>query len=191
LFAGAAFFFAVFAAPFVLSGRATFGGYIKLDDTATYLAMLDRAMQHGYNTAGLAPSTFEATLSTSLAYGYPLGSLLPLGVGRALVAQDAAWLWQPYLTVMAALLACGLYQLTVGLVASPRLRALVAFAGGQAARLFGYGIWGSVKEVVTSGVVLAALVVPGRLARTSARAAIFAAAIGSALLGVLSVGGAA
>jgi len=35
--------FVVFAAPFVLSGGATFGGYIKLDDTATYLAMLDRA----------------------------------------------------------------------------------------------------------------------------------------------------
>src|SRR6478736_5956528 len=45
--------FAVFAAPFVLSGQATFGGYIKLDDTATYLAMLDRAMGHGYDVAGL------------------------------------------------------------------------------------------------------------------------------------------
>ena len=97
--------FAVFAAPIVLSGRATFSGYIKLDDTATYLAMLDRAMQHGYDIAGLAPSTYEATLKTSLAYGYPLGSLVPVGVGRALVGQDAAWLWQPYLSFLAVVLA--------------------------------------------------------------------------------------
>ena len=153
--------FAVFAAPIVLSGHATFGGYIKLDDTATYLAMLDRAMQHGYETAGLPPSTYEATLSTSLAYGYPLGSLLPLGVGRELVSQDAAWLWQPYLACLAALLACGLYQLAVGVVGSPRLRALVAFGGGQAALLYGYALWGGVKELATAViVVLVAALVP-------------------------------
>src|SRR5215212_4762351 len=34
--------FAVFAAPIVLSGQATFPGYIKLDDTATWLAMTDQ-----------------------------------------------------------------------------------------------------------------------------------------------------
>jgi hypothetical protein len=191
--AAAAGVFAVFAAPFVLSGRATFGGYIKLDDTATYLAMLDRAMQHGYNTAGLPPSTFEATLSTSLAYGYPLGSLLPLGVGRALVAQDAAWLWQPYLTLMAALLACGLYQLAVGLVASPRLRALVAFGGGQAALLYGYALWGGVKELATAvlAVLVAALVVLSARKDVDARGTLPLAIAFSALLGVLSVGGAA
>ena len=100
--------YAVFAAPIGVSGRATFAGYIKLDDTATYLAMLDRAMQHGYNVAGLAPSTYEATLKTSLALGYPLGSLLPLGVGRALVPENTAWRWQPYLSFLAALLALGL-----------------------------------------------------------------------------------
>ena len=53
--------FGVFAAPVVLSGRATFAGYIKLDDTATYLAMTDRVMEHGRSLAGLAPSTYEAS----------------------------------------------------------------------------------------------------------------------------------
>ena len=38
--------FAVYAAPVVLSGQATFPGYIKLDDDSTFLANLDRAMQH-------------------------------------------------------------------------------------------------------------------------------------------------
>ncbi len=185
--------FAVFAAPFVLSGLATFGGFIKLDDTATYLAMLDRAMQHGYNTAGLPPSTYEATLSTSLAYGYPLGSLLPLGVGRELVAQDAAWLWQPYLTFMAALLACGLYQLVAGVVASPKLRALVAFGGAQAALLYGYALWGGVKELATAViVVLVAALVPATVGgEGEARSVVPLAAGFAALLAILSLGGAA
>src|SRR5215208_2677082 len=39
--------FAVYAAPIVLSGEATFAGYITLDDTATWLALIDRALEHG------------------------------------------------------------------------------------------------------------------------------------------------
>src|SRR4051812_4660680 len=84
--------FAVYAAPIVLSGQATFAGYIKLDDTATWMALTDRVMEHGRSLAGLAPSTYEATLHFNLAAGYPVGAFLPLGVGRELVGQDVAWL---------------------------------------------------------------------------------------------------
>ena len=47
--------FAVFAAPVVLSGDATFTGYIKLDDTATWLAITDRVMEHGRDLERPAP----------------------------------------------------------------------------------------------------------------------------------------
>src|SRR5919108_400842 len=77
--------FAVFAAPVVLSGDATFAGYIKLDDTATFLALTDRAIEHGRSLEGLAPSSYEAALAFNLHF-YPLGSLLPLSVGAV------AWL---------------------------------------------------------------------------------------------------
>ena len=75
--------FAVFAAPIVLSGEATFAGYIKLDDTATWFAITDRVMEHGRDLAGLAPSSYEATLD-SRSRGYPSGSL-PLGIGHELL----------------------------------------------------------------------------------------------------------
>jgi len=184
--------FAAFAAPVVLSGRATFAGYIKLDDTATYLAMLDRAIEHGYDVAGLAPSTYEATLNTSLAYGYPLGSLLPLGVSRPLVSEDAAWLWQPYLAFLAALLALGLYQLVSGLLRSPGLRALSAFVGAQAALLYGYALWGGVKELATAVmIVLGAGLIPVTVRNLdSARTVLPLALTCAAIVGVLSVGGA-
>ena len=44
--------FAVYAAPIVLSGQATFAGYIKLDDTATWMALTDRIMEHGRSLSG-------------------------------------------------------------------------------------------------------------------------------------------
>ena len=54
--------FAVFAAPVVLSGDPTFLGYVKLDDTATWLALTDHVMEHGHDLGYLEPSSYEATL---------------------------------------------------------------------------------------------------------------------------------
>src|SRR5947208_15515509 len=50
--------YAVFAAPIVLSGAATFAGYITLDDTATWLATPDRIMEHGRDLTGIPPPTY-------------------------------------------------------------------------------------------------------------------------------------
>jgi hypothetical protein len=84
--------FAAFAAPTVLAGKATFDGYIKLDDTATYFAMTDRVMTHARSLAGLDLSSYLRTLETTLQIGYPTGSLMPLGLGHVLLSYDLAWL---------------------------------------------------------------------------------------------------
>ncbi|MFL5911210.1 MAG: hypothetical protein ACJ768_11640 [Gaiellaceae bacterium] len=184
--------FAVFAAPIVLSGRATFGGYIKLDDTATYLAMTDRVMQHGRSLAGLAPSTYEATLATTLAIGYPTGSLMPLGLGHQLLRYDTAWLFQPYLAFLAALLALALYAVLEGTIASRPARAGAAFLAAQPAILYGYALWGGIKEL--AGALLLALIgalVPWTLEQgRGPRAALPLAAACATLVCVLSLPGA-
>jgi hypothetical protein len=148
--------YAVFAAPIVLSGGATFTGYIKLDDTATFLALIDRAMSHGRDLSGLAPSTYEATLAFNLPSGYPLGSMVPLGVTGQLIGQDNAWLYQPYLALVAAMLALTLYELVRPAIPSRAARAGVAFLASQSALLYGYVMWGGIKEV--AGALLIALV---------------------------------
>ncbi len=190
--AAAAGVFAAFAAPFVLSGRATFGGYIKLDDTATYLAMTDRVMEHGRSLAGLAPSTYEATLATTLAIGYPTGSLMPLGIGHQLLAYDSAWLYQPYLAFLAALLALAVYTVLGRVIVSGPLRAVAAFVAAQPAILYGYALWGGIKEV--AGALLLALIgtlLPWTLERERGpRAALPLAAACAAVVCVLSLPGA-
>src|SRR5205823_7355620 len=133
--------------------RATFDGYIKLDDTATYFAMTDRVMEHARSLAHLAPSTYEATLATSLSFGYPTGSLMPLGIGHRLLSYDIAWLYQPYLSFLAAMLGLSLYALLGRLIASRPWRALAAFLAAQSALLFGYALWGGIKELAGAGLL--------------------------------------
>ncbi len=148
--------FAFYAAPVVLSGDPTFAGYIKLDDTATWLTLVDHVMAHGRDISGLEPSSYQATLNANLPGGYPVGAFLPLGLGSRLTGSDVAWLVQPYMAAMASLLALCMYWLARPLLASAPLRALVAFGAAQAALLYAYSLWGGIKEVALA-LALAAL----------------------------------
>ena len=184
--------FAVFAAPVVLSGEATFAGYIKLDDTATWMAFTDRVMEHGRDASGLAPSTYEATIAVNLPEGYPVGTFLPLGVGQKLVGMDVAWLVQPYMAAMAAMLALVLAWLARPLISNPWLRGIAAFVAAQPALLFAYSLWGGIKEVAAA-LLLALLAANSPVSQpgwSRWRGLVPTAFAGGALLGVLGAGGA-
>jgi len=189
--AAAAGVFAVFAAPVVLSGEPTFAGYIKLDDTATWFALTDRVMQHGHSLAGLPPSTYEATLAFNLGSGYPIGAFLPLGIGAKLAGQDLSLIFQPYLAVLAAMLALALYSLAGRLVVSRPLRALAAFAGSQAALLYGYALWGGIKELTTAALLALTAALSPLVIRKAGpiRATVPLAVAAAAVLAVLSPAG--
>lgn len=183
--------FAVYAAPVVLSGHPTFTGYIKLDDTATWMAFVDRVIEHGRDLSGLAPSSYSATLQVNLPQGYPVGAFLPLGVGSRLVFTDVAWLVQPYMAVMAGLLALCLYRLVTPLLEFRPLRALVAFGASQSALLYAYGLWGGIKElaVALALAALAALAFAAADERNRPRAVVPAALAATALLTMVGSGG--
>jgi hypothetical protein len=183
--------YAVYAAPVVLSGDPTFTGYIKLDDTATWMAFVDRLMEHGRDLSGLEPSTYQTTLQVNLPLGYPVGAFLPLGVGSRLTATDTAWLVQPYMATLAALLTLCLYWLARPLVESRPLRALVAFGAAQSALLFAYGLWGGIKELAVALAIaaLAALAPYAVKAEGGWRAILPAAIATTALLTMVGSGG--
>ncbi|HZC13597.1 MAG TPA: hypothetical protein VE270_06210, partial [Thermoleophilaceae bacterium] len=183
--------FAVFAAPFALTGETTLGGYVELDDTASWLAIADWVIHHGINVGGIPPSTYEATLDFYLGSGYPVGGLLPPAIGGELLSVDIAWLYQPYLAVLAAMLALSLYAVTEHAIEPRPLRAFAAFVATQPALLFAYALWGGFKELAAAWLValLAALVVPTLTARGGWRRALPLAVGGAATLGVLSAGG--
>ncbi|HEV3320280.1 MAG TPA: hypothetical protein VG053_11245 [Solirubrobacteraceae bacterium] len=140
----------VYAAPVLLSGSATFAGYVRLDDTATWLGITDHVMSHGRSLADLSPSTYSLLLAAYVANSYPLGGFMLLGVGHGLTGIDSAWIFQPYLACCGAAVGLGIYALAEPLVSSPRVRALVAFLAAQPALLYGYSLWGGIKELTAA-----------------------------------------
>src|SRR3954451_10279319 len=77
--------FLAYGAPVLLTGKATFVGFNKLDDTSTWLGITDWVMAHGRNLSGLKPSTYEYVLRNYVGGGYPVGGFLPFGIGHRLL----------------------------------------------------------------------------------------------------------
>lgn len=190
LVAAAGVFF-VFGAPVILSGEPTFAGYIKLDDTATWLAMTDRILEHGRSIAGLEPSTYRATLEFNLAGGYPIGAFIPFGTAGKLVPGDLAWVFQPYLSFLAAVLALSLWEVFGKFVGDRRWRAFAVFVAAQPALLVGYVQWGGVKEIFAAALVALAAALAPAVVREGGRPSdvLPLALVAAALVGVLSPGG--
>ncbi len=177
--------------PVLLSGHATFLGYLRLDDTATWLDITDNIMAHGRSVSGLPPSTYALVMSGDVGPAYPLGAFALFGVSHGLIGIDLAWIFQPYLACCGAAIALAIYALAEPLIASPPKRAIVAFLAAQPALLYGYSLWGGIKEMTAAfllvlGMALAATVIAKRPER--GRELLGVAICGGGLLISLSVG---
>lgn len=183
--------FVVFGAPVFLSGDPTFPGFIKLDDTATWFTLTDRVMEHGRSLEGLGPSTYRATLDFNLADGYPVGVFIPFGSAQKLVGGDLAWVFQPYVSFLAAMLALSLWQILGSVLRRPEPRAFAVFIAAQPALLIGYSLWGGVKEIAAAAfIALAAALAPAAVRCGAAHwDAVLLVLPAAALVGVLSAGG--
>jgi hypothetical protein len=151
----------VYGAPVLLSGQATFNGFVKLDDSSTWFNIVDHVMSHARSVSGEPPSTYSLVYTGDVGASYPLGAFMLPGVARALVRVDVAWIFQPYMACCAATVALCLYALIEPMISSVRIRALLAFLGAQSALLYGYSLWGGIKELTAAfllvlGVTLAA-----------------------------------
>ena len=142
----------IYGAPVILSGEATFLGYVRLDDTATWLGFVDQFFAHGRNLSSLSnQSTYWLLLNTNLTdAGYPSGAFMLPGIGHWITGIDAAWIFQPDLAVCAGALALCCYELLAPIVASRWLRAFAAFIAAQPALLVGYADWGGIKELTAA-----------------------------------------
>jgi hypothetical protein len=186
--------FLIFGLPVILSGQATFLGYVRLDDTATWFALADQLFAHGRSVAGLPLSTFQTLVNTNLnTSAYPAGAFMILGVGHWITGIDIAWIFQPYLAVCAGALALTLYGLVETLVDGRWLAAFVAFVGAQSALLFGYAAWGGVKELTAAPMLALGVALVARLLASpdaGARQSIPLAVAGAALTVTLGPGAA-
>jgi hypothetical protein len=152
--------FAVYAAPVMLSGSATFLGYTVLGDTAVHFTLIDRIATHGTSLGGLPDSSYRSTLEAYFGSGYPLGAHAALGAVRPLAFIDVAWAFQPFLAFIAASLALTIVGLLRDVVHAGWRPAAIAVLAAQPALAYAFAAQGSVKEIATLWIVplLAALV---------------------------------
>ena len=74
----------------------------------------------------LGAPAVDVSRATSRLYlngGEPVGALLPWGIGHRLVGQDLAWVFQPYLALLGAMVSLSLWPIVGPLIRSRPLRA--------------------------------------------------------------------
>jgi hypothetical protein len=143
----------VFAAPVLFSGEPSWAGFIKLDDSATWMGLSDHAFEFGHRTNGFAPSTWDALIDFNAGSGYPVGSFVPMALMSRVTGQDVAWTLQPSMAAMAAVLTLMLFQIVRTVVSGARASATVAFIAGQSSMLLGYTLWGGIKEIAAAALL--------------------------------------
>jgi len=143
--------FLLFASPFLIVGEATIAGYIKLDDTATWLAITDHVFEFGRGGLGSLPaSTHQQVLVDYLGGSYPIGGFVPAALMSKLSGQDVAFTIQPSMAFAVAAMALLLLELARRLVRGAGLAAAIAIFASLASLLIGYYLWGGVKEMVVA-----------------------------------------
>ncbi|HEY8769936.1 MAG TPA: hypothetical protein VIM03_05295, partial [Thermoleophilaceae bacterium] len=162
LAAGAAF--AVVAAPVVLSGMAGFTGYSRIVDIAhqfdfsAYLATKGRAVPP------VTDSSYLEVAIKTLAIGYPGGWQATLGGFARLTGTDLVWIYQPLLSMTAAMLSLSVYGLLERMIASRPLRGVAAGAAAQPNILYAYGTVGGFKELAAASCLVLTMGVLGHTA---------------------------
>jgi hypothetical protein len=145
--------FLLFASPFLIIGDATLAGYIKLDDTATWLALTDHVFEFGRGLGDLAPSSHQQVLEDYLGGAYPIGGFVPTALMSDISRQDIAYTIQPSMAFAAAAMALLLFELARRLVWGVSRAILVAITASLASLLVGYYLWGGVKEMVAAALL--------------------------------------
>jgi hypothetical protein len=157
--------FFVFSLPFLVAGEATWAGYIKLDDNATWLAITTHVFEHGRGLGNLAPSTNQQVIQDYLGAAYPIGGFVPMAVMSKISGQDVAFTLQPSMAVAAAMMTLLLFEIARRVVRGVGASALIAIAASLSALFLGYYLWGGVKELVTAALLPLGPVLAGQAAR--------------------------
>jgi hypothetical protein len=156
--------FLLFASPFLFSGEASWAGYIKLDDNATWLAITDHIFEYGRGLGDFPPSTHQQVLVDYLGGTYPIGGFVPMAVMSEISGQDVAFTLQPSMAVAATMLALLLFELSRKLIRGVGAAAAIAVVSSLSALLLGYYLWGGVKELVMAALLPLGPVLAGLLA---------------------------
>ena len=139
--------YALYMAPVVLTGEATFSGYNFVNDTASNLNVANYLEHFG---ATLPADEYAATARNAAALlnlGYPLGSFSLLATLRPLSGAPLESVYQPAMSVFAALTAMSLTELARRSGLRPASAVVAACLALGGVLLYRYVLHGAIKEI--------------------------------------------
>jgi hypothetical protein len=149
--------YALALAPVLAAGRPTFSSFMALSDSAVHLIGADYLISHGQSYAHLdLGNSYGQFINAYYNTSYPSGADTLFGGSAILIGLPLIWAFQPFNAFMLAS-ACGpawLLARRLGL-AGP-LAALAALTVVLPALVYAYELIGSVKEVTSVPMLLAA-----------------------------------
>ena len=183
---------ALLAMPFVISGQATWAGYLKIDDASTLMGITDHAFEHGRQLPPAAPSTHQIVLNMYLGKGYPIGGFVTAKMLSVISGRDIAFTLSPAIAFSVAALALVLFELIRRPLASDAAAAAIAILATLSATLLGYYLWSESKELAAAALVALgpALAMPAERTGWPPRSFIPFGVAAGAMIGVLGPGGA-
>lgn len=159
--AAGALTYLIFSFPLIMYGKPTWAGWVQLDDNASWYAIANRLMSQGHSIPATVLTTYDRVLQVYLGvsafnygdansgqFAYPTGGLIPFGVLAKIVKIDMAWLFQPFLSFCAALIALLFIETLRKRTHSNYLTVLSATFATLASTIFSYVMWGGIKEVI-------------------------------------------
>ena len=142
--------FAVFAAPIVATGHATFAGYEVDGDPAFHFLLAQEVLAHGRRSLTALPFQYSPSVRLMAGYladAYPLGADLGAAALRPFVGTALPWIYDPFIAVFLTFGGLALHEMLRDLVASRPLRALCAFIAAQAGLAYSFYLISSIKEL--------------------------------------------
>ncbi len=143
----------LFALPFLIHGDPTVAGYIKLDDSGTFMALSDHVFEYGRGVGHLPISTHEETIAANLSGAYPIGGFVPFALMAKLTGQDVVFTLQPSMAFAAGAMALLLFEAVRRVVRGASWAVAVAMLASLSSLFLGYYLWGGVKELVTAALL--------------------------------------
>ena len=150
-----------FGLPAMAYGKPTWAGWVKLDDTASWFAVTNRLMTAGHTVPSTVISTYQRLIQVtfsgnSLNYGsvsnthfdYPIGAFVPFGVISKASGIERAWIFQPYLSAVAALGAMLLVLILRSYISHRAILVAMSCISMISSTMYSYVMWGGIKEIV-------------------------------------------
>lgn len=183
--------YALALAPVLLAGRQTFS-YAGLSDPAVHLVGADYLLAHGQSYGGLdLRNSYGLVIQRYYGSGYPSGGDTLFGATARLLGLGLLWAYQPFNCAMLAIGTGPAWLIARRLGLRRAGAALAAAVTMLPALVYAYELQGSIKEIVTLPLLLAAGCLVSRPQRWALRGPRGALPLALLLAGGVSVLGAA